>query len=344
MRRSGVIMFFALLLAACHAAAPAQTGVTRTPAATVVAVRTLAAEPGIGKSVSTLTVTPTQMIEPTLQSTLEPTAQPEPLKCESDENVCILAGHFFLQRPIPLEANASVDDTYRYGLTQSGKREPHHGVEFPNAQATPVLAAASGVVVFAGEDKKVSIAWVPAFYGNVVVIAHEFPGLRGKIFSLYGHLFKIEVSAGQQVSAGQKIGQVGATGTAIGSHLHFEVRVGQNDYRSNRNPDLWLVPLAGTGVLAGRIEDAKGRLMNGMLNVQRIENGVLNVLPVTALETYVLKESQPVRNDDVWLENFAAGELRAGEYRLTLHVNGLLYDKVVTVEPDRLTFVIFVVK
>jgi murein DD-endopeptidase MepM/ murein hydrolase activator NlpD len=251
-------------------------------------------------------------------------------------------GHFLLQRPIALSGHASIDQTYRYGTTQADKREPHHGVEFPNAQGIPVLAAASGLVVFAGDDKLVSLAWVPAYYGKVVVIEHHFPGLTLPYYSLYAHLFTIKVKEGQQVQAGEVVGQVGATGKAIGSHLHFELRAGKNDYRSNRNPELWLAPLAGMGVLAGRIEDARGNAVKGMVNVQRIEGGVLNPLPVTSLETYATKETQPVNGDDAWQENFAAGELPAGDYRLTLVYNGAIHEQVVKIVPGKLTFVSFV--
>ena len=248
-------------------------------------------------------------------------------------------GHFLMQRPIPPTYHDSVDNTYRYGSTQGGLREPHHGVEFPNGQGTPVLAVADGAVVFAGSDKQVTLAWLPAFYGNVIVLEHHFPGASQTIYSLYAHLSSVSVSQGQLITTGQQIGQVGSTGTAIGSHLHFEVRAGNDDYSSNRNPELWLVPLAGTGVLAGRIQDKTGNLVDGMVNVQRINNGVLNPLSVTSLQTYVTNELQPVKADDTFNENFAAGELPAGDYRLTLVYYGGILEQYVKIVPGKLTFV-----
>ncbi len=265
--------------------------------------------------------------------------------CAQTSTVCFLPDeHFYFMRPIASNFNDSVDYSYRYGSTQGGLREPHHGVEFPNAQGTPVLAAGNGIVVFAGSDKSVSLAWVPAYYGNVIVIAHSLPGMQQTIFSLYAHLFSINVTVGQQVRTGQQIGQVGATGTAIGSHLHFEIRSGKNDYRSNRNPELWLAPLFGKGVLAGRIQNEHGKLLDGLINVQRIENGVIMPIPVTAMQTYVLQESQPVNGDDVWMENFAAGGLPAGDYRLTLYINAAIHEQMVKIVPGKLTFVRFVIK
>jgi LysM repeat protein len=86
----------------------------------------------------------------------------------------------------------------------------HAGIDTSARQGTPVLAAGSGSVIFAG--------WSTMGYGNTVVIAH------GTTFTLYGHLNVIGVSCGQAVSAGQTIGTVGSTGWSSGPHLHFEVR------------------------------------------------------------------------------------------------------------------------
>jgi murein DD-endopeptidase MepM/ murein hydrolase activator NlpD len=88
----------------------------------------------------------------------------------------------------------------------------HAGVDFRARAGTPVAAAGSGQVVFAGPSGS---GW-----GRFVVIAHGF-GVRTR----YAHLSRIEVRLGQRVPAGSTIGLVGATGEASGPHLHFEVIV-----------------------------------------------------------------------------------------------------------------------
>jgi len=75
-----------------------------------------------------------------------------------------------------------------------------------------VLAARAGIVTFAG--------WDAGGYGNLVVVRHR-PGLR----TFYAHLSRLGVRKGASVSAGQRLGAVGATGFATGPHLHFELRV-----------------------------------------------------------------------------------------------------------------------
>jgi murein DD-endopeptidase MepM/ murein hydrolase activator NlpD len=89
----------------------------------------------------------------------------------------------------------------------------HPGVDFPAPAGTPVRAAGRGQVTFAG--------WDSGGYGNLVVIAHP-AGVR----SMYAHLSRIFVRAGQSVVAGSSAGAVGATGLATGPHLHFELRLG----------------------------------------------------------------------------------------------------------------------
>jgi hypothetical protein len=87
-----------------------------------------------------------------------------------------------------------------------------------------------------------------------------------------------------------------------------------------------------------------GSQIKGMLNVQKITNGVLDPLSITSIETYVTKELQPVKADDAWHENFAAGELPEGTYRLSLLYNGAIFEQVVKIVPGKLTFVRFILK
>jgi lysozyme family protein len=88
----------------------------------------------------------------------------------------------------------------------------HAGVDFPAAGGAPVVAAAPGLVVYAGLR--------PGGWGAFVAIAHTH-GVR----TFYAHLGSVDVQLGQWVAAGSQIGVVGATGSASGPHLHFEVRV-----------------------------------------------------------------------------------------------------------------------
>jgi len=87
----------------------------------------------------------------------------------------------------------------------------HAGVDLPAPAGTGVAAAGPGRVAWA--------AWFGAF-GNLVVVAHA----RG-IRTFYAHLSVIEVRLGQRVAGGFEIGRVGATGSATGPHLHFEIRI-----------------------------------------------------------------------------------------------------------------------
>lgn len=88
----------------------------------------------------------------------------------------------------------------------------HAGIDLIAARGTPVAAAGSGRVVWAG--------FRPGGWGLLVTIAH-----RDGIRSMYAHLSHVDVRLGQRVTTGERIGLVGATGDATGPHLHFELRV-----------------------------------------------------------------------------------------------------------------------
>ncbi|NEV61976.1 M23 family metallopeptidase [Thiorhodococcus minor] len=88
----------------------------------------------------------------------------------------------------------------------------HDGVDFASPRGAPIFAVADGVVAFSGRK---------GGYGNVVDIRH----IDGLI-TRYAHNSRNLVKEGQLVRQGQKIATVGATGTATGPHVHFEVRRG----------------------------------------------------------------------------------------------------------------------
>jgi len=109
--------------------------------------------------------------------------------------------------PISLVSPVAAPYSDRFG--PRGNRF-HTGLDFPAASGTPVVAAASGRVTFAG--------WSMGGWGNLVTIAHP-----GGTRTLYAHLSRVAVSVGTLVQAGARIGRVGSTGRSTGPHLHFEV-------------------------------------------------------------------------------------------------------------------------
>lgn len=88
----------------------------------------------------------------------------------------------------------------------------HTGIDFPAPTGTPVMATATGRVsklVFGNDSSS---------YGNHIILEHD------EIFcTLYAHLSRVKVEAGQIVEEGDTIGFVGSTGRSTNPHLHYEV-------------------------------------------------------------------------------------------------------------------------
>lgn len=104
--------------------------------------------------------------------------------------------------------------TLEFGQS-SGFQLFHTGLDIANAQGVtgdPITPMMDGTVIYAGE-----IFWG---YGKHIIIDHG-----DNITSVYGHLDRIFVYAGQQVHIGDTIGLMGSTGWSTGPHLHFETRV-----------------------------------------------------------------------------------------------------------------------
>lgn len=93
----------------------------------------------------------------------------------------------------------------------SGQQSMHEGIDFPAETGTPIVATASGKVIFAD--------WHPA-YGKMIEIDHG-----NGLVSRYAHTSAMHVKEGDLVVRGQKIAAVGSTGRSTGPHLHFEVRL-----------------------------------------------------------------------------------------------------------------------
>ncbi len=92
----------------------------------------------------------------------------------------------------------------------TGQQTMHEGIDFLADTGTAIVAAAGGVVQFAGYHPQ---------YGNMIEIDHG-----NDLVTRYAHASKVFVKEGGLVKRGRKIAEVGSTGRSTGSHLHFEVR------------------------------------------------------------------------------------------------------------------------
>ena len=93
----------------------------------------------------------------------------------------------------------------------SGQKSFHEGLDFPSESGTPIVAAASGKVIFADVHPQ---------YGKMVEVDHG-----NGLVTRYAHASRLFVKEGDFILRGQKIAAVGSTGRATGPHLHFEVRL-----------------------------------------------------------------------------------------------------------------------
>jgi murein DD-endopeptidase MepM/ murein hydrolase activator NlpD len=90
--------------------------------------------------------------------------------------------------------------------------QPHDGVDISAPEGTTIVAAAEGVVIFAGERSG---------YGSIVILRHS-----GQLLTVYAHASELLVKEGDRVAEGTPVARVGRSGRTTGPHLHFEVREG----------------------------------------------------------------------------------------------------------------------
>jgi LysM repeat protein len=108
------------------------------------------------------------------------------------------------------------------GGTKTQGLHGYNGVDLASYMGAPIYAAAAGKVILSSSG-----GWNGG-YGNLIIISHD-NGTQ----TVYGHLSKNLVLAGQNVEQGQKIGLMGATGKVqgvTGVHLHFEIRGAKNPF------------------------------------------------------------------------------------------------------------------
>lgn len=254
--------------------------------------------------------------------------------------------HYWMKRPV--DASANSESLFYYPFGSDGPRNEwrvHHGVDMPNPVGERVHAVAAGTVVWAENGAEASVAGAqqgvyPA-YGNVVIIEHDI-GYRGqKLWTLYAHLSAILTQEGAHVEQGETIGLIGGTGDVSGPHVHLEIRFGENNYYSVLNPLLWIVPYVGHGVVAGHVTYPDGTLAEDV-TVTLAQRGRV----VQTTTTYIApKRTASQRNgwevnpDPVWQENFALGDVPAGDYTISVTLNGRRYAQDISVRAGTTNFV-----
>jgi murein DD-endopeptidase MepM/ murein hydrolase activator NlpD len=244
--------------------------------------------------------------------------------------------HYWFARPIDPDRTNRALNYYEYGTDgpQDAPYPIHHGIDMPNEIGTTVRAAASGLVVFATNPDTPIFQNSPS-YGNVVVIEHDFSYQGQPLWTLYAHLEVPLVVAGERVEMGQAIALLGNTGQSGGPHVHFEVRLGQNNYGSTVNPNLWIAPYVNHGTIAGRVVDTRGNFIDDV-EVTLLAGGV----PRDVTTSYVFRGSgSQVNPDPQWGENFVFSDVPAGVYDVVATLDGRRVIRQITVREGLTTFV-----
>ncbi len=249
----------------------------------------------------------------------------------------------WFRRPIDRGDNPYIDQTYRYGSTMGGNFQQHQGVEFNNPDGTPVHAIGAGKVVYAG----------PAEQGALTVaIRHDstVAGPHGPlhVFSVYYHNSSLIAQVGQRVEEGDVISRVGNSGRATNDHLHLEVHAAPGEDVAaivdslqrfpayTTNPELWIEPMPGTGIVAGQVFNAAGEpipqaRVYGIVKLEPVET------PFSFAETY----GDKAHPHPLYGEHFAVSDVLPGTYVVGVSIGGKRVLRRVTVEAGKLTWVVF---
>jgi murein DD-endopeptidase MepM/ murein hydrolase activator NlpD len=244
--------------------------------------------------------------------------------------------HFFFASPIAATYPADPEWDYRYGGVFFSPDIIHTGVDLPAPRGTEIMAAGPGTVVWAGIGLYTGSADnLKDPYGLAVAIRHDY-GYQGKqLYTVYAHMDEVDVVVGQWLNTGDVVGHAGSTGTTTGPHLHFEVRLGVNNFYDTRNPELWTAPPQGCGVLAGRVmADYGTTLKNYLVQLKSLVNEKKYLV-------YTYASDATIHSDEYYNENLVLGGLPEGVYELNVQYAGMNNPVNIQILPGQITYFSF---
>ncbi|RIK30206.1 MAG: hypothetical protein DCC56_07665 [Anaerolineae bacterium] len=331
-RTCGIFLFLAtILLASC---APMGVQVDQTPTAVIAGeANQLASEP---EATPRPTIEPFRFILPTPGaepvSGWRPPLYPTPWAVSPYD-------HFYFARPIAADSVNWPLAEYRYGGVFFAPNIVHTGVDIDAAEGAPILAAGPGTVVSANWGLYTGVEGNESDpYGKAVVIRHDFGYKSQTLFTIYAHMSEIIAVEGQRVETGDVIGLVGATGATTGPHLHFEVRLGNDTFYNTYNPELWMSPPQGWGVLVGRLTNKKGELLD------QIEVEVRPLPSEVPLRRVITYAEGAVNGDPYYRENLVLSDLPAGIYKVAMKFDDKNVQLFVEIFPGQVTYFTFTEK
>ncbi|PKO17300.1 MAG: hypothetical protein CVU39_05980 [Chloroflexi bacterium HGW-Chloroflexi-10] len=242
--------------------------------------------------------------------------------------------HFYFSRPIAAdEVNWPLAD-YRYGYFFPNTDIVHTGIDIDATRGTPVIASASGTVVWSGFGLYYGNNNPDDPYGMAVTIQHDFGWEGNQLLTVYAHMDRIDVELGQKVEMGEQLGIVGNTGNTTGPHLHFEVRLASNSFFRTRNPELWLSPPQGWGVLVGQFRKPDQTTITFLdVFVRNLETN----------QNWMVRTYGPssVNRDDYYQENLVLSDLPAGKYLIYFTYLDANFQQNIEISPGAVTFLRF---
>jgi hypothetical protein len=239
--------------------------------------------------------------------------------------------HLRFVRPVRDEdGNPYPAGTELFGMTPVRGSSASTGVLFANPPGTTVRAVGAGQVVGAETGR--------------IVVRHDASAEGRTVYSVYQTGGPAQVSAGQRVEAGAVLATVGRAVASAGVRLSLHALEPADTARARTdaalpaavNPALWLEPLPGTGVVAGRVLNAAGDAVRGAQL-----HGLVVPYPTEAPYSMAVAYGAPGLESPSYGEHFAVGDVPAGTYTLGVTIDGQRVWRRVRVVPGQVSWVEF---